>query len=547
MKKLLLLTLICALVFSFSSLTAQDKKEEGKDSLKSLISKLFASTDKKEQTVLIHQISQLESPDYIANVLAKGRDYKKDAKTGWLSLKNKCIDGVSRPFHLYIPENYTPEKKYMMLFDLHGGISRPAVISEEMLTNRHQFWGALAMEKELILAIPTGQKNAEWWSNTGAQNVLSIIDYVKRNYNLNENKVFCSGFSDGGSGCFYMAMTQSTPFAGFIALNGHPAVAQMGGRQIQLPNLANKHMYVVNTSNDQLYPAARIKPIIELMKKAGAKIEFKVYDGYGHSPQYLFEKDEFALIYNWMQKTTRKALPKKLIWETSDAKFGRLHWLNVLKIKDIKNNVKFEDFNIKIKPSRVIVGVLIEQEYFGIGVKIKEVQEKTLAEKMKLKAGDIIIGIDGKDCDSVDDLRLFLSKKTFGDEIKIKVLRGEDALEFEGKFPEVKETALFRRTEKFGSIKAEIKENTIDVKVKHIEKFELFISHKQFDLKKPIIVMVNGVKYFAGIVKPNVKFMLAQFCVDNDRKMIFDAKLTITVKKSDKKADTPKKPKERDF
>ncbi|MCK5346642.1 MAG: hypothetical protein KAR20_24700, partial [Candidatus Heimdallarchaeota archaeon] len=260
MKKLLLLTFGIALVISFSSVIAQEKT-----SLDELIAKLVKTTDKKEQAALIDEIVKIKrTPADIAKILTKGRKYQKDAKTGWLSLKNKCIDGVTRPYHLYIPEKYTPEKEYMMMFDLHGGISRPTVISEEMLVQRHQFWGGLAKKYEFILAIPTGQKNAEWWSETGAYNVLAIIDYVKRNYNLNENKVFCSGFSDGASGSFYMAMTHNTPFADFLPLNGHVGVAQAGGKQVQLPNLGNKPMYVINTGKDQLYPAAQLKPIIEL-------------------------------------------------------------------------------------------------------------------------------------------------------------------------------------------------------------------------------------------------------------------------------------------
>ncbi|MCD4658340.1 MAG: PDZ domain-containing protein [Planctomycetes bacterium] len=541
MKKLLLLTFLIALVLSFSSVIAQEKL-----SFEDLVAKLLVTTDKKEQTALINKIVLIKrAPDDVANMLEKSRKFEKTEKTGWLSLKNKCIDGVTRPYHLYIPENYTPEKEYMMMFDLHGGISRPTVITEEMLVTRHQFWGGLAKKYEFILAIPTGQKNAEWWSDAGAYNVLNIIDYVKYNYNLNENKVFCSGFSDGASGSYYIAMAHNTPFAGFLPLNGHVAVAQVGGMQVQLPNLGNKPMYVINTGKDQLYPALKLKSIIELMKKAGAKIEYKVYDEYGHTPQYLLDKNEYELIYKWMLSKTRNPHPKKLIWEASESKYGHLHWLNILKIKDVGNNAKFEDYNLKMKPSRVIVGVLIEQEYYGIGVKIKEVQEKTLAEKMTLKAGDIIIGIDGNDIDGVDDLKIILSKKKFGDEIKIKILRGKEELEFSGKFPEAKEVEMLMRSKVYGSIKAESKGNTIDLKVKNIEKFELFISDKQFDVMKPITVFINGEKYLNEIIRPSIRFMLTQFCSDNDRKMIYFARLTITVKKAKSKPEN--KYKEEDF
>jgi S1-C subfamily serine protease len=48
-----------------------------------------------------------------------------------------------------------------------------------------------------------------------------------------------------------------------------------------------------------------------------------------------------------------------------------------------------------------------------------------------LKARDIIIEFDGRKVTQFDDLRETILRKSPGDHVKVKVLRGEDELEFD--------------------------------------------------------------------------------------------------------------------
>ena len=52
-------------------------------------------------------------------------------------------------------------------------------------------------------------------------NLRAILDRVKRTYNVDENRVVLSGVSDGGTGAYYVAMRETTPFASFLPLNGY--------------------------------------------------------------------------------------------------------------------------------------------------------------------------------------------------------------------------------------------------------------------------------------------------------------------------------------
>ncbi|MCP4632436.1 MAG: PDZ domain-containing protein [candidate division Zixibacteria bacterium] len=101
------------------------------------------------------------------------------------------------------------------------------------------------------------------------------------------------------------------------------------------------------------------------------------------------------------------------------------------------------DKNIKVmldKHRGPQIGVMIEDlsdqlgEYFGVkdgdGVLVKEVIKDSPAEKAGIKAGDVIIKAEGKDVYDGDRLRKVISKKEFGEKVKITVLRDKKRKDF---------------------------------------------------------------------------------------------------------------------
>ena len=126
---------------------------------------------------------------------------------------------------------------------------------------------------EQIYLLPSAWVDAEWWTNLQLENLRTLLDHVKRTYNIDENRVVLSGVSDGGTGTYYFAMRDTTPFASFLPLNG--AIMVLRNRSMLIDgelfpnNFVNKPFFIVNGGKDPLYPTARVGPYIELMKKGG--------------------------------------------------------------------------------------------------------------------------------------------------------------------------------------------------------------------------------------------------------------------------------------
>ena len=70
--------------------------------------------------------------------------------------------------------------------------------------------------------------------------LLAQLAAVKRRYNVDEDRVFLGGFSDGGSGSLIMGLYYPTPWAGLIDLSGSITVA-IGAPDEAFPaNLSNR-------------------------------------------------------------------------------------------------------------------------------------------------------------------------------------------------------------------------------------------------------------------------------------------------------------------
>ena len=70
---------------------------------------------------------------------------------------------------------------------------------------------------------------------------------MKRRYNVDENRVVVSGVSDGGTGAYYVAMRDTTPFASFLPLNGYWMVLasrDIDDGEIFANNLRNKPLFI---------------------------------------------------------------------------------------------------------------------------------------------------------------------------------------------------------------------------------------------------------------------------------------------------------------
>jgi hypothetical protein len=265
--------------------------------------------------------------------LKDGRPYSS-AVTKGVVRSSHTAHGKEFFYSVDVPPSYDPGRRYQVRFQLHGGVSR-----ESNRPRGDGSIGALAGAEQIYI-LPTSWVDAMWWNPSQLENLRTILDIVKRTYNVDENRVAVSGVSDGGTGAYYIAMKDTTPYAGFLPLNGSIMVLRsedLAVGDVFPTNLRNKPFFVVNGGRDPLYPASYVGPYVEHLKDKGVEVVYKPQPNGVHNTAWWPEvKETFEA---FVRNHPRTPLPDRLTWETNGSAIdNRAHWLVIEKLAPARRN-----------------------------------------------------------------------------------------------------------------------------------------------------------------------------------------------------------------
>jgi len=274
--------------------------------------------------------------------LKDGRSYGAAAPKGVVKF-SYAAHGKEFFYSVNVPESYDPERRYQVRFQLHGGVSR-----ESNRPRGDGSIGALAGADQIYI-LPTSWVDAMWWNPSQLENLGTILDVVKRTYNVDENRVAVSGVSDGGTGAYYIAMKDTTPYASFLPLNGYILVLRsedLAVGDVFPTNLRNKPFFVVNGGRDPLYPAGIVGPTVLHLKDKGVEVVYQPQPNGVHNTAWWPEvKDSFEA---FVRSHPRNPLPDRLTWETNGSSIdNRAHWLVIDKLAPVPRNAPdLDDVNV---------------------------------------------------------------------------------------------------------------------------------------------------------------------------------------------------------
>jgi hypothetical protein len=271
--------------------------------------------------------------------LKAGRPYAGDVKKGVVRT-SYVVNGVEYFYALNVPDTYDPAKRYQVRFQLHGGVGR-----ESNGPRGDGTIGALAGTEQIYI-LPYAWQDAPWWGDEQIVNLRTILDTVKRTYNVDENRVAVAGVSDGGTGVYYIAMRDATPYASFLPLNGFIMVLRSVVEADLFPNnLRNKPFFVVNGGRDQLYPIRTVEPYVNHLRMNGVEMKYLPQPNGEHNTRWWPEvKDPFE---EFVRSHPRTPFPDRITWETTgDPLDNRFDWLIVDKTARERGGPSPGDLNV---------------------------------------------------------------------------------------------------------------------------------------------------------------------------------------------------------
>ena len=315
--------------------------------------------------------------------------YPADATRGSFRRYHK-VDGFKRKLHYVVdvPESYDPKQKIDLHIYLHGGVG----ISSNRISNTKIRRLKRLRVANAISVYPSAWTAAKWWHEPQKKNIVKIIGAVKKSYNVDDNRVFIHGLSDGAAGVYYFASHLPTPFAGFIALVGSPHVLRPKHKVFgkTFPgNFVNKPIFAINTIDDHLFPARSVENLFEAINSNNGDISFYAMPGDHFGMPWLStlqqEYDSFVANH------TRNPYPDSLYWQTDKSgEFNRVHWLvlnatqgadtdNAVVARKIGNAVYLSSKNV------LAITLLISSDHFDLSENIQVWSNQRLVFDQRVK------------------------------------------------------------------------------------------------------------------------------------------------------------------
>ena len=438
----------------------------------------------------------------------------------WIRETMVCGDSLILPYHFRLPETYDPHHPNPLLIYLHGGVSRSEAPDSGPDTDFPEgYLTEWATDRGMVVLVPSGKKGAVWWDSTGVAYLQRVLRTLKGRLNIDDDRVYLTGFSDGASGTYFQALFHPSAYAALVPQCGHPGVAEWGEppRQGYFPNLANRPLYIINNDEDRLYPGARMQQFVELMREAGARIIFRRFPRWGHRPDFWeVEKENVGRFLDYHPREVKS----RLVLEGAEP--VRCDWLQLDSLAGMPLPAAYRDYNTTYESSRLLVGFIPDDSFAGAGFRVKELSKGEYpAGRMGLRAGDVITALDQEPVENDADFRRAMLSHHAGEEFSLTVLRNGEKIVLRDHFNEPRLSWLLRREKPALRVEAARTANRLNLTANRLGVVTIYLDPRLVDCRQPVEILLNGRRIFRKKVDPDPLFMLKWLHRTRDRRTLY--------------------------
>ncbi len=235
--------------------------------------------------------------------------------------------------HYWVPESYDPKKPTPTLLALHGagGIGLSEV----------QTWQNVASDLNMLIVAPTDAGANQGYSFDEREQLaaLATLRWLRRKFNVDENRIHLTGVSRGGHLCWELALRHPQHWASLAPRIGGPALAIVGGRNTIrfAANIAHIPLRLLQGMQDDAKMIVNQRMLFTRLEEVGAvDAEFVAFETLGHS--YDLAAVNFVEFFG---KAKRNPLLDRFTLRTLSPEHGQMYSLQIDKL-DKKAVVEFQ-------------------------------------------------------------------------------------------------------------------------------------------------------------------------------------------------------------
>ena len=199
----------------------------------------------------------------------------------------KITKYVGSRYLLYLPKDYCEsDKDWPLVLFLHGGGATGTDI-HRVKRNGPPKLIEEGREYPFIVVSPQHRKNTRFSNDF----LDALLNDIVANYRVDEDRLYVTGLSGGGSAAWNLAMEYPHRFA---------AIAPICGRGIPEGAHRIKHLpvWVFHGAKDKLRPVKASEDMVTALKAVGGNVKFTVYPEAGHDAwTQTYDNPE---LYEWL-------------------------------------------------------------------------------------------------------------------------------------------------------------------------------------------------------------------------------------------------------
>lgn len=266
-------------------------------------------------------------------ILGEARE-RGPQKTGTIMDVPFKVGSMSSDYSMWVPPTYDPATPFPLILCLHGAFFTGSEYVEK--------WQPRLGDKYMLVC-PTSE---DWWTLPSEAFVFALLDDVTSRYNIDPNRIFLSGMSDGGTGTFVFGAHRGDRFAGVA-----PMAAGFGLFDF-LQNFVATPVYYIHNVDDQVMPIALGRKIVKTLTEDGVDVTFR--ESTEEKPEvgnHFFPASELPALITWLDGKTRNSYPKRLDYLRDAPHLGRYFWSDIVDAPGL-DAIDWSDPDFTTKPHK---------------------------------------------------------------------------------------------------------------------------------------------------------------------------------------------------
>jgi predicted esterase len=229
--------------------------------------------------------------------ITKGQNPLRTLKGDFRWAYRSEVDNTLQPYRVFVPSKYDRAKPMPLVVALHG-----------MGGDENSYFtaydnGIVKREAEArgyLVVCPKGRGTASMYQGDAERDVMDVIAAMKRDYNVDTDRVYLTGHSMGGYGTWSIAPKYPDVFAALAPIAG-------GGNPQVMTKIKHIPQIVIHGDNDPTVPVTRSRVMVKAAQELGIKLKYIEVPGGNHTDIAVPAMKD---IFDWFDAHKRQPMAK---------------------------------------------------------------------------------------------------------------------------------------------------------------------------------------------------------------------------------------------